>query len=183
MKKLQNSWVNFLGGSFFIMTFIILPGCASIVNGGPGIVTMKSNPSDAKLTIYNMRTGDKIENSTTPHTATLKRGAGYFKSAKYRVVIEKEGYESKEFEITGKAGGWYIAGNLVFGGLIGWLAVDPATGAMWVLRPKEINAELVKKQTTMQQENNLVLFIKEKLYEMSDEFKNNLEIVKVLDIP
>ena len=29
--------------------------------------------------------------------------------------------------------GWYI-GNIVFGGLIGWLVVDPASGAMWKLQ-------------------------------------------------
>jgi len=40
--------------------------------------------------------------------------------------------------------GWYI-GNLLFGGLIGLLIVDPLTGAMWTLDPKDINLILEKK--------------------------------------
>ncbi|MDB4525936.1 hypothetical protein N9065_03445 [Akkermansiaceae bacterium] len=31
---------------------------------------------------------------------------------------------------------WY-AGNIIFGGILGVLVVDPATGAMWQL-PKEV---------------------------------------------
>jgi len=34
---------------------------------------------------------------------------------------------------------WYLAGNIVFGGIAGWLIVDPLTGAMWRLSPKEVN--------------------------------------------
>lgn len=33
--------------------------------------------------------------------------------------------------------GWYI-GNLLFGGIIGLLIVDPATGAMWTLIPRKL---------------------------------------------
>ena len=33
-------------------------------------------------------------------------------------------------------------GNLIFGGLIGLLAVDPATGAMYSFKPDDINAVL-----------------------------------------
>lgn len=31
---------------------------------------------------------------------------------------------------------WYAVGNLFIGGLVGWLIVDPATGAMWTLDPQ-----------------------------------------------
>lgn len=36
--------------------------------------------------------------------------------------------------------GWYF-GNILFGGLIGMLIVDPATGAMWKL-PENVNASV-----------------------------------------
>ena len=36
--------------------------------------------------------------------------------------------------------GWYI-GNVVFGGLIGLLIVDPETGAMWRLDENPIGVE------------------------------------------
>ena len=53
-----------------------------------------------------------------------------------------------------KANGWYIGGNILLGGLIGWLIVDPATGAMWTLDTKEINATLAaSKQGTIIEPN------------------------------
>jgi hypothetical protein len=42
--------------------------------------------------------------------------------------------------ITGTMSGWYI-GNILFGGLIGMLAVDPVTGAMYVF-PESVSAAL-----------------------------------------
>ncbi|MFH6792762.1 hypothetical protein ACHRCF_16520, partial [Acinetobacter baumannii] len=44
-------------------------------------------------------------------------------------------------EVTGTLSGWYL-GNIIFGGLIGLLIVDPATGAMYKLAPKDINTVL-----------------------------------------
>ncbi|WP_342358093.1 hypothetical protein [Arsenophonus nasoniae] len=35
-----------------------------------------------------------------------------------------------------------IAGNLFFGGLIGWLIVDPFNGGIYTLRPEKIDATL-----------------------------------------
>jgi hypothetical protein len=35
-----------------------------------------------------------------------------------------------------------LAGNFLFGGLIGWIIVDPISGAMWTLKPENINADL-----------------------------------------
>ena len=37
---------------------------------------------------------------------------------------------------------WYIGGNILFGGILGWLIIDPATGAMWKLDTNEINVTL-----------------------------------------
>jgi hypothetical protein len=37
--------------------------------------------------------------------------------------------------------GWYF-GNIIFGGLIGLLAVDPATGAMYTLKPDAVEGAL-----------------------------------------
>lgn len=43
--------------------------------------------------------------------------------------------------VTGGVSGWYVA-NLLFGGLIGLLIVDPLTGAMYNLSPEDVNAVL-----------------------------------------
>jgi hypothetical protein len=47
--------------------------------------------------------------------------------------------------VTSHPNGWYIAGNLVFGGLIGWFIVDPFNGAMYNLSPETIDAPLPAK--------------------------------------
>lgn len=157
----------------------MLAGCASIVDGGPQTLSIRSNPADATLSVYDLRKGDKILNVGTPFTATLERGAGYFKKARYRVVIEKEGYEPKEVVIEGTATGWYILGNLVFGGLIGWLIVDPATGAMWKLEPSEVNADLLKKAALLPHGQGLVIALTDRLPALPAEVLGQLEPVQV----
>lgn len=119
---------------------LALTGCATIFEGGTQAVTFKSVPESAGIAITN-RAGEKIHAGTTPVTLTLKRGAGYFKSEIYNVKIEKEGFKPKELTVTGSVNGWYI-GNLLFGGLIGMLIVDPITGAMYDLAPETISASL-----------------------------------------
>jgi hypothetical protein len=44
--------------------------------------------------------------------------------------------------------GWYI-GNILFGGLIGMLVVDPQTGAMYRLEPKSLDATLTPLKALM----------------------------------
>ncbi|WP_119155151.1 PEGA domain-containing protein [Caldimonas tepidiphila] len=118
---------------------LALSGCASIMNGSTQPVTIKSVPDGASVSVTN-RAGEKIHNGTTPVTLTLNRGAGYFKSEEYRVQIKKEGFEPKELTIVSTVNGWYVA-NILFGGLIGMLAVDPATGAMYSF-PEAVNTTL-----------------------------------------
>lgn len=74
-------------------------------------------------------------------TVTLKKGRGYFKPETYIVKFSKEGFAPREVTVKGQMNGWYL-GNVIFGGLIGLLAVDPATGAMYTLTPKAVGATL-----------------------------------------
>jgi len=60
--------------------------------------------------------------------------------ARYKITIDKEGYESAELLIEKKAGGW-LWGNLGFGGVIG-LIVDFSNGAAYRLKPDELQATL-----------------------------------------
>ncbi len=131
--------------SLLLILGLIAFGCASIMEGGKQSLPIDSTPPGAKVRVVNTRTGEIVAEGTTPLTITLNRGAGFFKKGKYKVIIEKEGYDTKEVEIKGEPNLWYIGGNLVFGNLIGWLIVDPITGAMWTLQPKDIDATLAKK--------------------------------------
>ena len=132
---------------------IILAGCASIILGTTQKVPVNSTPSGAKVTVYDAK-NKAIGGGTTPCSLSLSRSSGFFSSAKYRVVIEKPGYEKREVKISGSVNGWYIAGNLVFGGLIGWLILDPATGAMWSLNPDDVKASLSTASSSQLHPNN-----------------------------
>ncbi len=60
-----------------------------------------------------------------------------------------DGYESKIIPINCSINGWYF-GNIIFGGLIGLIIVDPATGAMYRLDLENINETLEKKDNQIQ---------------------------------
>jgi len=86
---------------------------------------------------------------TTPTTVTLKKSDGsWFGGKTYLVKVAKEGYETQTIQINHQANGWYIAGNLIFGGLIGWFIVDPLSGAMYNLTPDQINPSLTPLKTS-----------------------------------
>lgn len=127
---------------------LTMTGCASIFSGSTQTLTFKSVPDTATITITN-KSGEKVHTGITPVTVTLKRGNGYFKPAAYDVTFKKEGFQTKTIQVTGSVNGWYI-GNIIFGGLIGLLIVDPATGAMYTLNPNDINAVLEDNQTASQ---------------------------------
>jgi hypothetical protein len=118
---------------------LVLSGCASIFNGKTQKITLKSAPDGATAVVTN-GAGQSIHTGTTPVTLELNRGAGYFKSESYTVVLSKAGFVPKEVKLTATVSGWYI-GNILFGGLIGMLAVDPVTGAMYTF-PEAVSETL-----------------------------------------
>ncbi len=124
-----------------LLSALSLCGCASILSDSSYPVTIKSTPSDSSFTITNKK-GEKIHSGNTPATINLQTGAGFFSGEKYYITFEKPGYESTKLTVDTTLDGWYI-GNLLFGGPIGFLIVDPATGAMWKL-PESAFAQLSK---------------------------------------
>jgi len=114
-------------------------GCASIVGDSQYPVAITSEPEGANYEVRNSA-GQLIHSGVTPGTVTLKSGNGYFKSAGYSVKLRKDGYAEAKTTIDSSLSGWYW-GNILLGGLIGMLVVDPATGAMWKL-PEVSSASL-----------------------------------------
>lgn len=127
------SWV-------LVAALLIQSGCASIVSKVDYPVTINSNPEGANIRIVT-QDGDAVLTGTTPITVTLKAGESYFKGFDYTIMVEKAGYADKEVQIRRGVDAWYIFGNIVIGGLIGWLIVDPITGAMYTL-DQEVNIDL-----------------------------------------
>ncbi|NNP76100.1 hypothetical protein A7P54_06645 [Acinetobacter sp. Ac_3412] len=124
----------------FGVVALSLSGCASIISGKTQTMTFQSTPELSDITILN-RDGKKIHVGKAPITVSLNRGAGFFVPERYTVIFEKEGYEKKEVKVTPSMNGWYI-GNILFGGIIGLLIIDPATGAMYSLNTKDTNVVL-----------------------------------------
>ena len=128
-----------------IFTTIFLAGCATIVGDKTQLIPIASTPSDASIVITDER-GSEVFKGTTPTTVTLEKSDGsYWGKKSYTVVISKEGYTAQTIPITASANGWYIGGNIIFGGLIGWFIVDPMNGAMYTLTPEQISANLGEK--------------------------------------
>ena len=117
--------------SLLTCTAMLFSSCASIVSKSNSPVTSSSTPSGASVTVTNGE-GVAIHTATTPTTVTLKSSAGYFRPASYVVTFNLKGHPPRKVELNAGFNGWYI-GNLVFGGLVGILIVDPLTGAMWRL--------------------------------------------------
>lgn len=150
---------------------IVATGCATIMGEKNQIIPISSSPSDAKIVISDEKGADVFQGQT-PTTVTLQKSDGsYFGGKTYSVMISKEGYQSREVTVSHSVNGWYLAGNLVFGGLLGWLIVDPLSGKMYNLSPEAVNASLP-------QDTSFKMPDKEK---MTDE--KEISIVLLQDVP
>ncbi len=115
--------------------------CASILSKSEYPITVSSNPEHVKFDIERIPDGMKIFKGETPTTVVLNASKGYFQKAQYRVnFYDNKGVLIKSVPLEANLDPWYV-GNIVFGGLIGLLVVDPLTGAMWKL-PEEVRTDL-----------------------------------------
>lgn len=120
-------------------SLILFSGCASIVSDRVYPVTVSSSPDGAQFTIRN-EDGVVVAKGTTPDTVSLKAGAGFFDGETYTITFKKRNHEPASATLDSELDWWYW-GNILFGGAIGMLIVDPATGAMWEL-PESVSADL-----------------------------------------
>lgn len=132
-----------------LVMLYVAPGCGTIMSGTTQNIQVRSIPERAMVTVYNARENKAIACQQTPCTISLQRGQGYFQRGEYRLVAEKDGYVCKELSVSGRPTGWYIGGNFLIGGLIGWLIVDPSTGGMWYLSPDEVEFNLAPESDSM----------------------------------
>jgi len=117
---------------FFVITMLLLNGCASIFKGTSNNVNFNSDPSGAKVYVNGYLMGK------TPIKLKLES------KKVYNIEFKKEGFETQTYTITNHVGvGWVILD--VFGGLVP-VIVDAATGAWYSLDQDNINAILEKQQ-------------------------------------
>jgi len=155
--------------NLFVFVLIIgLSGCASIVSDTQENISINSSPDNAEVKIKD-QSGRVVQSGNTPMTVNLDTSAGYFDGEEYTLVFDKEGYQSRTLDVSARPSGWYIGGNLLFGGLIGWLIVDPATGAMWTLSPEEVNANLPESAVSMSEDSVKVVLLKDVPSKLKDD--------------
>ncbi len=158
-KKSNLNTMKVVATYFLSLTILLYSlGCASIISKSLYPVNISSDPDGADITITD-EDGDVVYTGVTPTTVTLKTKRGYFRGKDYTVAFKKDGYDSHSAVISRKADGWYIFGNLLFGGLIGYIIVDPATGAMWKLEP-DLNETLTSKISSLNAEEQSIKIVR-----------------------
>ena len=108
-------------------------GCATITRSSSETVTFKTTPSGASV-----KTSHGHYCPSTPCALRLKR------NKEFTATIEKEGCETAQATVSygmQGEGTAMMAGNIVFGGIIG-AGVDAATGANMTLKPNPVEVDL-----------------------------------------
>lgn len=104
-----------------LLPLLLLPACASIIEGTSQDIAISSNPECVRCELK--RNGEIVGSvACTPETVTVKK-------RKYDIEMTcyKEGYRpTSQILASGTEG--YVAGNIIAGGVIGW-GIDSATGA------------------------------------------------------
>lgn len=118
--------MNKIYSLFGIGSCFLCSGCASIISDTSYPVNISSSPEGAPFVVRN-ENGVAVARGRTPDVVTLEAGDGYFSGATYTIESGSE-----RVTLDSNLDEWYW-GNILFGGLIGMLIVDPATGAMWEL--------------------------------------------------
>ena len=126
-----------------LVSALFAGGCGTLSFNPTQSMSITTEPSGATLVITDLRTGSELVDTRTPYTASLKRGAGFFKGAHYNLRFVHDGYVTRDVELVAKTSGWTILGNIIApGGFFGLLIVDPITGGMWTLEPRESASEI-----------------------------------------
>lgn len=112
------------------VTLVSQLGCATIVSDSLHPVRVDSTISGTTVTISDEK-GRVINKVETPTLVKLSSGHNW-NSSSYSFLFEKQGYKSVVENLQSEINPWYF-GNFFFGGILGFLLIDPISGAMWKL--------------------------------------------------
>ncbi len=125
-----------------VVMLVSLTSCATVVSDSKYPVTITSNPNEAIITIADIN-NRVIYQGKTPAVVSLEASNGFFQKASYTIKFEKAGFDDSIYTLTSTLDGWYW-GNLLIGGVLGMVIIDPLTGAMWKLDPN-VSMQLTEK--------------------------------------
>jgi hypothetical protein len=151
-KKLLKSIIS-------VALVLLFSSCASILSTSTYPLSINSDPSNANISITDKK-GQEIYSGNTPAVVQLKASAGFFSKAEYQVKLSSPGYDDKIIPIKFTIDEWYF-GNILVGGILGMLIIDPATGAMWKIETEFLNATLSKTVATSSEPEMKILSINE----------------------
>ena len=115
---------------------LCLSSCASIFNRTTQPVKVTSEPAGLSFVVTD-EGGGRVGSGTTPGEVRLDTSPGYFRGASYTFTFSQGGKPLGTRTLTAHVSGWYF-GNILVGGLVGMIVIDPLTGAMFTL-PNEVN--------------------------------------------
>jgi hypothetical protein len=153
--------------ALLVVSIFVLSGCASILSRSTYPLSINSSPSNAKVSVTDKH-GREIYLGNAPTIVRLRAGDGFFSRAEYQVKFSAPGYEEKIIPVTFSIDGWYF-GNILLGGVVGMLIIDPATGAMWRIDADYLHATLNKSNAVVNSELKIV-----DLNEIPDSWKSHL---------
>ena len=122
----------------FILTIGLFTGMlgarATFMRDSSQTIPVYSSVEKVDIKIKN-KAGLTVFEGQTPTTINLKTAvkSGYFNPEQYTIIASKDGFRTETQIIDWHVSGWYIFGNFILGGLIGYLIVDPITGRMYYL--------------------------------------------------
>jgi hypothetical protein len=110
-----------------------LSGCATITRGSTVVLTIETTPSGAAVT-----TSSGFQCAATPCAIRMPR------KDSFTMTLTLPGYQTETISVVSgvsSGGGTAMAGNIIFGGLIG-VGVDATSGAMNDLTPNPVQVTL-----------------------------------------
>lgn len=120
---------TFSASIIVLVLSINLTGCATLLSKREYEVMMVNTGGPTYFSVHN-HNNEVVKSGMTPQKVTLKAKAAPFKRAKYQVVYAgTDGVQRQELKADVD---WWTAGNIIIGGL----AVDASTGALWKLDPR-----------------------------------------------
>ncbi|MGH8397774.1 MAG: hypothetical protein ACRETA_05965 [Gammaproteobacteria bacterium] len=127
---------------FATMIVMLLVGCATIIGSNSAWVSFRSQPPGAKVVVTD-ESGATFT-TTTPSKLDLTKANGhYFGKEHYTASFTLPGYQNMSVPLTENVNGWYF-GNILFGGVIGMVLVDPWNGGMYSFKDSEVSVSLCK---------------------------------------
>lgn len=110
---------------------LLLSGCATFWNGTEQKVGFSSTPPNAKVTVFNEKTG--MQTCQTPCFINMWRGGNG-----YTVIFSKDGYESASRVMVSKLSWWLAWDNIIL------MLYDLENGSGYKLQPEMLHADLKK---------------------------------------